>query len=197
MQRMSKGNTTRETIVGEALSQAVKIGLEGISVGGLAASLDLSKSGLFAHFKSKEALQLAVLDEAIARLGRSVVEPAHKAASAGARLDRLFLGYLDWIKGNKQADGCLFITAIQEFDDQPGVIHDRLVESQRGWRQQLGIAAREAIKAGELAEKDDVDLFVFQLVGTALAYQHACKLFRDRRARATAEKAYARLKAQA
>ena len=197
MDRMAKGSVTRDAIIGEALSQAVRIGLEGITVGGLASSMNLSKSGLFAHFKSKEALQLAVVEEAIARFGRSVVEPALKTNSPGARLDRLFLGYLDWIRGNKQADGCLFITAIQEFDDQPGAIRDRLVESQQGWRRQLASTARETIKAGEMPAKDDVDLFVFELVGIALAYQHACKLFQDRRARATVEKAFARLKAQA
>ena len=138
MDRMAKGSATRDAIIGEALSQAVRIGLEGITVGGLASSMNLSKSGLFAHFKSKEALQLAVVEEAIARFGRSVVEPALKTNSPGARLDRLFLGYLDWIRGNKQADGCLFITAIQEFDDQPGAIRDRLSNRNRAggasWR---------------------------------------------------------------
>lgn len=193
---MAKANTTRENIIAEALSQAVTIGLEGISVGGLAASLNLSKSGLFAHFKSKEALQLAVLDAAIEQFARDIVVPANEAKSPGRKLDRLFLGYLDWIKGDRQTRGCLFITAIQEFDDRPGSIHDRLVSSQLAWRQLLAATTREAIASGEISAKDDIDLFVFELVGTALAYQHALKLFHDRHARTKAERAYAKLKAQ-
>ena len=193
---MAKANTTRENIIAEALSQAVMIGLEGISVGGLAARLNLSKSGLFAHFKSKEALQLAVLDAAIEQFARDIVVPANEAKSPGQKLDRLFLGYLDWIKGDRQTRGCLFITAIQEFDDRPGNIHDRLVSSQNGWRQLLAATTREAVASGEIGPKDDIDLFVFELIGTALAYQHALKLFRDRQARTKAERAYAKLKAQ-
>ena len=73
---MAKANTTRETILGEALAQAVVVGLEGLSIGGLAEALGLSKSGLFAHFKSKEALQLAVLEAAIQRFAARVVRPA-------------------------------------------------------------------------------------------------------------------------
>jgi len=193
---MAKANTTRETIIAEAMSQAVIVGLEGISVGGLASSLNISKSGLFAHFKSKEALQLAVLDAAIERFSQDVVASANKAKSPGRKLDKLFLGYLDWIEGDQQTKGCLFITAIQEFDDRPGSQNDRLVAAQVAWRQLLAATAREAIASGEISPKDDVDLFVFELVGTALAYQHACKLIRDRRARSKAEQAYAKLKLQ-
>ena len=194
---MARANTTRETIIDEALSQAVVIGLEGISVGRLADSLKLSKSGLFAHFRSKEALQLAVVEAAIEQFAEAVVAPALAAGSPGRKLDRLFLGYLDWIKGGPRRAGCLFITAVQEYDDRPGAIHDLLVASQREWREGLKRTAREAVKAGELGPKADMELFVFQLIGIALAYQHACKLFRDRRARAMAERAYAQLKAQA
>ena len=123
------------------------------------------------------------------------IVPANEAKSPGHKLDRLFLGYLDWIKGDRQTRGCLFITAIQEFDDRPGSIHDRLVSSQNGWRQLLAATTREAIASGEISPKDDIDLFVFELIGTALAYQHALKLFRDRQARTKAERAYAKLKA--
>jgi AcrR family transcriptional regulator len=192
---MAKMSTTRDAIIDEGLSQAVVFGLDGISIGGLASSLNLSKSGLFAHFKSKEALQLAVLDEAIERFARQVVAPALKAATPIQKLDRLFLGYLDWIRGDRQTGGCLFITAIQEFDERPGPVRDRLVASQMAWRETLEGAAREAIAAGELSPKPGPNVFVFELIGIALAYQHSQKLFRDRQARALAEKAFAHLKA--
>ena len=186
-------NTTRDAIIDEGLSQAVVFGLDGISIGGLASSLNLSKSGLFAHFKSKEALQLAVLDEAIERFARQVVAPALKAATPIQKLDRLFLGYLDWIRGDRQTGGCLFITAIQEFDERPGPVRDRLVASQMAWRATLEGAAREAIAAGGKPEPGP-NVFVFELIGIALAYQHSQKLFRDKRARARRE-AFAHLKA--
>lgn len=189
---MSRGAATREAIIEEALSQAVAIGLEGISVGVLAANLNLSKSGLFAHFKSKEALQLAVLEAAIDRFQAHVVAPAVKLRGAAA-LAKLFSGYLDWIKAGAGAGGCLFVTAAQEFDDRPGPVRDRLVESQRQWRALLNQVVGDASTAGAFRKDADPDLATFEFIGLALAYQHAMKLLEDRRARTHAERGFERL----
>src|SRR5215475_7623210 len=99
---MSKGKQTYQAIVNQALSDAIAVGLEDISLGMLASSLKLSKSGLFAHFKSKQELQLTVFEEAVARFRRQVVAPAVNTASGAARLRGLFEAWLDWIEGDAQ-----------------------------------------------------------------------------------------------
>lgn len=184
---MAKANTTRETILGEALAQAVVVGLEGLSIGGLAEALGLSKSGLFAHFKSKEALQLAVLEAAIQRFAARVVRPAMAETDGKARLERLFFGYLDWIAGDARVTGCLFITAIQEYDDRPGPLRDRLVASQREWRTLLEETAQHVVGEAEAGR------VAFELTGLALAYQHGLKLLGDADVRERAEAGFRRL----
>ena len=115
---MGKGATTREAIVSQALDRAVQVGLSGLSLGPLADDLNLSKSGLFAHFKSKEALQLAVLQEAIDRFTDRVVEPGLQAPRGRARMEALMRCWFDWIEGEPGMRGCLFSVAAQEYDDQ-------------------------------------------------------------------------------
>ncbi len=187
--------STRDAILHEALDQAAVLGLEGISIGRLATALDMSKSGVFAHFKSLEALQLAILETAIALFTERVVQPALAEASPGARLDRLFEGQLAWMAGAAGPSGCLFTGAIQEFDDRPGPLRDRLLESQRDWRRLLATTAREAAAAGEAPKDADVRLLVFQIVGIALAYQHASRFLGDPEAQAMAQAAYRALRA--
>src|SRR5687767_2055842 len=120
---MGKGAVTREAIIDEALAQATRLGFEGLSLAPLAGSLGLSKSGLFAHFKSKEVLELAVLEEAIARFRRQVIEPS-LSAPREERLSTIFERYLDWLAGKGKKAGCLFVTLVQEYDDRPGPIRD-------------------------------------------------------------------------
>ncbi len=179
---MSKGMATRDAIVTEALAQATLIGLEGLSLGPLAEKLNLSKSGLFAHFKSKEALQVMVMQEAIARFRRIVVQPAAKAATPRAQLQKAFDLYVRWIVGTGPSSGCLFLTAIQEYDDRPGLVRDLLVASQQQWRDFLRGVVRAGIGAGDFRADADPDQAVFELIGAALSFQHSCKLLADRRA---------------
>ncbi|MDO9247728.1 MAG: TetR/AcrR family transcriptional regulator, partial [Phenylobacterium sp.] len=105
---MGKGATTREAIVSQALDRAVQVGLSGLSLGPLAEDLNLSKSGLFAHFKSKETLQLAVLQEAIDRFTARVVEPGLRAPRGRGRMELLIHRWFDWIEGEPGMRGCLF-----------------------------------------------------------------------------------------
>jgi AcrR family transcriptional regulator len=188
---MRKGATTREAIVEEALVQATRLGFEGLSLAPLAESLELSKSGLFAHFKSKEALQLAVLEEAIARFRRQVIEPA-LAAPAEARLTIVFERYLDWIAGKDNGPGCLFVTLAQEYDERPGPIRDLLVASQRDWREGLGRIYAHA-NPGKSLTRTDLEQFAFEFIGLALSFQHASKLLGDARARSKARSGFTRL----
>lgn len=180
---MGKGQQTREAIVDEALRQASRVGLESLSLAPLADSLSLSKSGLFAHFKSKEMLQLGILDEAIERFKSQVAVRALGETAPEARLRTLFEKYLTWIRGTDDDGGCLFMTLAQEYDDRPGPIRDRLVASQRAWRNLLAGIVGEGIGAGVFHAEVDPDQFVFEFIGAALAFQHAAKLMGDGKAR--------------
>lgn len=190
---MRKGEATRERIVGEALTQAVNTGLESMSIGPLAESLGLSKSGLYAHFGSKEALQLAILDEAIERFKVLVVVPGLQQPAGLGRLRALYVNYLDWIKGNHAAGGCPFVTFIQEFDDKPGPIRDLLSKSQTDWRLLLVRSATEAVRNGELPGDIDTHQVVFEAVGAALNYQVSVRLLNDNSAHRRAIKAFDRI----
>lgn len=190
---MGKGAATREAIVDQALRQATLQGFRGTSLGPLATELGLSKSGLFAHFHSKEALQLAVIEEALQRFRDGVVVPAGRQSSPRARLIELMNRYLDWIDGEPDGGGCLFMTLAQEFDDEPGAVRDRLVEGQLQWRKHLIETIEEAVARGELRSDTDSSQLVFELLGTAMAYQHARRLLRRKDARANAAAAIARI----
>jgi len=189
---MRKGAATREAIVGRALEQAVSVGLEGLSLGPLADSLELSKSGLFAHFKSKEALQLAVLEEAIARFRTRVVEPSLAEPRGRRRMEALVRRWFDWMEGEPDMRGCIFAVSAQEYDDRPGAIRDRLVASQLEWHETLARVASDLPSAGK-APPDYCRQLVFELVGVSLAFQQQFKLFRSPNARARAEEAVLRI----
>lgn len=191
--RPTKGEATHDLIVRAALAQAVEVGLEGVSLGVLAASLGLSKSGLFAHFKSKEALQLAVLDEAVERFNERVIIPALTRPRGEPRLRALFERALDWVDDNGHGQGCIFRSLAHEYDDRPGPIRDRLVESQRDWRRTVVRAVELAVREHHLDGKTDPELLAFELVGLQGAYHESRKLMDDPRAREWALRAYQRL----
>lgn len=192
---MSKGEETRKQIVGEALVQSTRLGLDGVSLGPLASALGLSKSGLYAHFKSKEALQQAVLEEALARFLAVVVWPALALPPGEDRLRRLFVGYLDWIKGRHPTGGCPFLVFIQNLHDQPGPLRDRLVRAQKDWRRLLAETVTAAT-SGSNRTPIDGEQAAFELVGIAHAYQVYERLLGDRSARRRAMAAFERLMSQ-
>ena len=189
---MGKGATTREAIVSQALDRAVQVGLSGLSLGPLAEDLSLSKSGLFAHFKSKQALQLAVLQEAIDRFTARVVEPGLKATRGRDRMMALMTRWFDWIEGEPGMRGCLFAVAAQEYDDRPGAVRDLLIESQNTWHETLARVAEDLPTKGR-ASADMGRQTVFELVGTTLAFQQQAKLFKSPLARVRAEAAVSRI----
>ena len=179
---MSKGEQTRQQIISQAMLFASRTGLEKLSLGVLAESLELSKSGLFAHFKSKEALQLAVVHETITRFTQLVVVPALAKPRGLERVRALFAADLDWVRGNARSGGCLFMTLSQEYDDRPGQIRDLLVESQRDWRLTIGRIAKTAIDTGEFHPTLDTQFFAFEFEGIVMAFQRSLKLLADRHA---------------
>lgn len=190
---VTKGSRTRQTIVDEALGLARKVGLEGVTLGELASSVQLSKSGLFAHFKSKEALQLAVLDEATDQFTRDVVAPALTKPRGMVRLEALFDNYCAWIANKVREGGCIFISLSQEYDDRPGVVRDRLVEAEKGFREVIRRVAQGAAEQAGKADDFEADQFVFGFMGVGLSLQQAHRLLRDPHAMGQARKSFRQL----
>jgi AcrR family transcriptional regulator len=187
---MGKGEDTRRQIVEEALALAGSVGLEGVSLGALAERLKLSKSGLFAHFESKEALQLEVLQEAIDAFVKDVVLPSLTKARGLPRVRAMAELYLTWIRGNSNHGSCIFMAMTHEYDDRPGPVRDLLVQSQRDWYATIARAARLAIEERQFHDKVDAQQFAFTLVGIGMAYQQSQSLLDDPQAEAMARRGF-------
>jgi AcrR family transcriptional regulator len=182
-----KGEATRETILDHAVHLARRVGLEGLTIGRLAAELKLSKSGLFAHFRSKEMLQIQVLDNAAARFVASVVQPALAKPRGVPRLRALFEHWLDW---ERRPGGCVFVQAAADLDDRPGPARDRLVDLQKQWLDAIATTARGARSEGHFRATLDPEQFAYDLNGIILAYHHAARLLRQPDAETRARKAF-------
>ena len=187
---MSKGNVTKTRIVETALRAASVDGLEGISLGKVAADIGMSKSGLFAHFDSKEALQVDVIASAAEKFTAVVVSPALTAPRGEPRLRALFDRWLDWEQNESLPGGCVFMHAAAELDDRPGPVRDTLVGQQRQWLETLAKAVRIAVDVGHFKADVDPSLVAFQLYGIVLSYYHSARLFRDPTAKAHAVAAF-------
>lgn len=190
---MSKGDATRERILDRAFLLAGRDGLEGVTIGALADELGLSKSGLFAHFGSKEELQIGVLDVASSRFTEKVLLPAFKAPRGLPRLERIFENWVAWMTDPKLPGGCLFPQAIAELDDKPGRPRDALVEAQRGLVDALAHAAQLAIDQGHLRKGTDPEQFAYELYGVVIMLNTWHRLFRDKKGVERARSAFQRL----
>jgi AcrR family transcriptional regulator len=187
---VSKGETTRERITERAFQLASKDGLAGVSIGRLASELGLSKSGLFAHFGSKEGLELEVLRFASQRFADSVFRPALAAPRGVPRLRKFFENWLSWISGSERAGGCLFVAASIELDDASGPQRDFVAASQAAWLATLAKAARLAVDEGQFRAGLDCEQFAFQMLGIAFAFHHLRRLLHDPAAEARAHSAF-------
>jgi len=192
MDKLSKGEQTRATILDAAVKLASRDGLDSLTIGTLADTTGLSKSGLFAHFGSREELQLAVLAHGEALFGSRVLQPALAQPRGVARLRALFANWLDWT-GSSERGGCVMLGAAAEFDDRPGPVRDALVRGQRAWSTVLQKAVRIAVEEGQLRPDIDVEQFVFECFGIALSFHHHARLLGDARARRKALAAHEEL----
>jgi AcrR family transcriptional regulator len=190
---VSKGDETRERILDRAFRMASRDGLEGLSIGGLASALALSKSGLFAHFGSKEELQLEVLRAAARRFEDGVVRPAFRAPRGTPRIRHLLENWVRWANSPDAAGGCLFVTASIEFDDKAGRPRDFLVSAQKQILEAIAKSAQMAIEAGHFRKDVDCRQFAFELYALLLGYHHAKRLLRDPRAEAALRSGFERL----
>lgn len=191
---MRKGEQTRTLILNEALAFASRVGLEGLSIGSLAERLGMSKSGLFAHFGSKEDLQLQTLKQAQALFVERVFAPALAQPRGLPRLKALFSNWIAWIEnGSALPGGCLIVAAATEFDDRPGPVRDALAAGQRELRGAIAKAIRLAVDEGHLAPHTDPWQLTFEILGIVLATHHDHRLLGDPRATARAVQAFERL----
>ncbi|CAL9592877.1 hypothetical protein SUDANB121_05293 [Nocardiopsis dassonvillei] len=161
--RVQRGDQTRRAVLRRAVEIASVEGLEGLSLGRLAKELEVSKSGVFAHFGSKEELQLAAIRAGRRIFADHVVSGAMGARPGLTRLWRLFEDWSAYSQGRVFPGGCFFYTVNAEFESRPGRVRDTLVAIRREWRDLLTRSATDAVQLGELAADTDVELLVFEL----------------------------------
>ncbi len=192
MTATSKGAATRDAIIDRAYGIACSAGLEGLSIGPLAQAVGMSKSGVFAHFGSREDLQLAVLDSAGERFAGHVLLPALRQPRGLPRLRGIMEAWFDWAR-QTEGGGCLLLSAVSEYDDRPGPQRDRVLHYETRWRQELGRAVQIAVDTGDLAADTEPEQMAFELYGLALMVHHDSGLFGLERAIARGNKSLERL----
>lgn len=194
---MRKGDETRQEILDRAVRIASRMGLNGLTIGSLADELDLSKSGLFAHFRSKEALQVQTLQFAAHLFVDRVIRVGLKSPRGEPRLRALFSRWLEWAEAGTTHSGCLFVSAATELDDRDGPVREELVRQQRDWLELIGSLVTAAVKEGHFRPGLDAEQFAHDMHGVMLAYHHARRLLRDPRAEERARCAFDALLAAA
>src|SRR5574337_1703958 len=187
---MGKGEQTRTAVLDRAVQLASAVGLEGLTIGRLAGEARLSKSGLFAHFASKEDLQVRTLERAAEHFVEVVVRPGLAARRGEPRVRELFERWLRWPEEVPQPGGCIFVAASAELDDRPGPARDRLVRLQRDWLDVLAGAARVAQDEGHFRAQADRAQLAFEMYGIMLMTHQSRRLLRDRKAVARARRAF-------
>ncbi len=190
---MAKGDETRAAILAAATDLASKEGLAGLRIGSLAKDLGLSKSGLFGHFGSKDALLMAVTKAASERFVQVVIRTAFKRPAGRPRLEALFENWLDWSESREFSGGCPIMAATLELDDQPGPLRDYLQNQQQTWLNTIAQAAQIAIATGHLRSNLDCAQFAFEFNAIGFGYHFANRFLRDRDARRKARTAFATL----
>jgi AcrR family transcriptional regulator len=176
----TKGERTRQAILTRAAELATQDGLEALSIGRLAEATGMSKSGLFAHFGSKEELQLATVDHAASLVVSEVIAPARAAPKGLPRVWALCDHKIDYVERQVFPGGCFFAATSAEFNHKPGPVRDRIEEMLRSWRSYLEHAVEQAQASGELDSRVSAREIVFQLDAFAESANAQYQLFRDR-----------------
>ena len=187
--RRAHGERTRQAILEAAVDIASAEGLEGLTIGRLAAELSMSKSGLFAHFGSKEELQLATVEAARDIFVREVVRPAFEAPKGVARLWGLCDVWLEHVRREVFRGGCFFAAAAAEFDGRPGAVRDRVAAIMKEWLAVLGRSVAEAQAEGQLDPAAEPAQLAFELNALEMGANWAYQLHGDRQAFARARAA--------
>ena len=174
---MQKGRQTKAAIVDAALGLATQIGLEGLSIGALAEVIHMSKSGVFAHFGSREELQISVIREYHVRFEEEVFYPALQAPRGLPRLQAMFQNWMR--RTSVEIDsGCLYISGAVEFDDRPGPVRDALAGSVKTWLEAMYRAVVQAKEVGHLREEADEHQMAFEIHGLILALHYEARFLK-------------------
>ena len=175
---LQKGQQTRAAILDAALGMASHMGLEGLSIGALAEVTGMSKSGVFAHFGSREDLQISVIREYHARFEEEVFFPAIDEARGLPRLSALFERWIRRVSVELDS-GCIYISGAVEFDDRPGPVRDALASMVGAWHAALARAIGIAVDEGHLRADTDPLQMLFELHGLILALHHDARFLRN------------------
>ena len=187
---MAKGEETRQTILARAFELANVVGVSGLSIGRLAEATGLSKSGLFAHFGSKEALEVAVVEEGARLFLQEVMLPALREARGEPRVRAMFEHWTAW---GDRPGGCFFVGASAELDDRPGPARDAMVRALKDWVDALATAARIAVTEGHFRSDLDPEQFAFEMYAIMIGAHTFLRFLREPDAVARTRKAFERL----
>jgi AcrR family transcriptional regulator len=186
---MQKGQQTKAAIIDAALGLATQIGLEGLSIGALAEVTQMSKSGVFAHFGSREEMQISVIREYHRRFEEEVFYPAMQDERGLPRLRALFA---NWMKRTSVEidSGCIYISGAVEFDDRPGPVRDALASSVRTWHSAMKRAIESAKAEGHIEGDVDEEQMLFEIHGLILALHYEARFLKDAGAFARANRGF-------
>lgn len=176
---MTKGFTTKENILKTAFEFTSKFGLESLSIGELAKSVGMSKSGLFGHFKSKEKLQIMVMDYASENFTLKVIRPALKSPRGIERIQKMMMNWKKW-SSSYLPGGCPFLSAIVEFDDRPGPVHDHIKDLQGTMIETFERSVDIAIEESQLKASTDKKQMAYELYSNMIGYHIYNRLLRDK-----------------
>tara|TARA_B100001971_G_C18268008_1_gene596123 strand:+ start:56264 stop:56851 length:588 start_codon:yes stop_codon:yes gene_type:complete len=186
---MTKGFDTKENILKTAFEFTSKFGLEALSIGELAKSVGMSKSGLFSHFKSKEKLQIKVLDYSANNFTKKIFKPALKEERGIARLDAMMMNWKNW-SSSYLPGGCPFLSSIVEFDDRPGPIRDHLQVLQGSMIGTFARAIEIAIEEGQLHKDTDKDQLAYEVYSNMIGFHIFNRLLKDKKSEKKFKDAY-------
>jgi len=182
-----KGSVTKAAILQAALEIASKSGLEGLTIGNIAETVNMSKSGVFAHFGSREELQVEVVKAYYQRFEDLVFGPALLKPKGLPRLKQMISAWLKMSIGD-DTSSCFFISGAAEFDDRTGIVRDALVQSVEDWRSAIRRAIKESIAAGHLKKTVNPDDLLFQLYSIVLGVHHDSRFLKNPKSLALANK---------
>ena len=174
---LPKGQQTKVAIVDAALRMAAQVGLEGLSIGSLAETMGMSKSGVFAHFGSRDELQISVIREYYARFEAQVFQPAMAQPRGLPRVRALFENWMRFTSAELDS-GCIFISGAVEFDDRPGPVRDALAEAVDAWIEAMTRAVAQACEQGHLAADADPRQISFEIHALILALHYEARFMR-------------------
>ncbi|ALN71910.1 hypothetical protein M673_04220 [Aureimonas sp. AU20] len=178
----AKGESTRTRVIETAVKDLSRYGLSGVTIGRVAEGSGLSKSGMFAHFRSKEALEIAVIDEAARLAGDAVMAAAAGSEPGIPRLRSMIEHWFGWPARAGLPGGCPIAAAVFELDDTAGPVRDRVAMLEQRWREVFVAETRTAIDLRQMSQDSDAEQFVWELFGIYLAHHAATRFSADPKA---------------